>query len=102
MSEYLVEFYLSRWAANEASPSPTDVAGAADQLTREGRQVRLVQALFVPEDETCFYLFEANSSEAVLEAVHRCGLRFERLVEAESGWSSLPRPSLSIQSKETK
>ena len=75
-------------------PRPEDVSRAADQLTREGQQVRLLQSLFVPQDETCFLLFEAQSKDAVAEAARRCGLRFERLVEAVSNWSLTPKVDL--------
>lgn len=74
--------YLSRSNALVARPRAADVSRAADELSREGRQVRLVQTVFVPEEETCLYLFEAQSSDVVTEAARRCGLRFERLLEA--------------------
>lgn len=99
MSGYLVEVYQSRSPANAASPSPADVAHAADQLTHEGKPVRLLQSLFVPEDETCFFLFDAQSSEAVVEAASRSGLRFERLVRAEDAWTSNSRPAISAKEK---
>jgi hypothetical protein len=38
--------------------------------------------VFVPEDETCFYLYEAGSEEVVREAASRADLRIERIVEA--------------------
>lgn len=85
MSEFLVEVYLSKSMAAMATPRAEDVSRAADQLSREGTQVELLQLVFVPEEETCFYLFRAQSSHAVEEAGRRCGLRFERLVEAVSG-----------------
>ncbi|HMC39004.1 MAG TPA: hypothetical protein VKI19_05025 [Acidimicrobiales bacterium] len=89
MSEYLVEVYLSRSAAHGGAPSAHRVAGAADQLSREGRPVRLLQAVFVPDDETCFYLFEAQSDETVIEAARRSGLLYERLVQAVTAPVSL-------------
>jgi hypothetical protein len=94
VSEFLVEVYLSLAAAAGSMPRPEDVSRAADQLTREGQQVRLLQSLFVPQDETCFLLFEAQSKDAVAEAARRCGLRFERLVEAVSNWTPTPKVDL--------
>jgi hypothetical protein len=93
VSEFLVEVYLSP-AAAESMPRPEDVSRAADQLTREGQRVQLLQSVFVPEDETCFFLFEAQSRDAVAETTRRCGLRFERLVEAVSDWTPTPKVDL--------
>lgn len=97
MSEFLVEVYLSRVAAGVVTPFAEDVARAADQLTEEGIPVRLLRSVFVPEDETCFYLFQAESSDAVVEAARRCGLRFERLLEATLDWS--PSSAVNLESE---
>jgi hypothetical protein len=86
VSEFLVEVYCSKAAAGYSLPRPEEISRAADQLTREGRQVELERCVLVPDDETCFYLFEAQSTDAVAELARRCGLRFERLVEAVSDW----------------
>jgi hypothetical protein len=60
---------------------------ASEQLTREGTAVRFVRSVFVPEDETCFYLYEAPSTDAVREAARRaslaCGPITETLTEPE-------------------
>lgn len=40
----------------------------------EGVPVRFLRSIFVPEDETCFCLFQAPSSEEVREAAHRAAL----------------------------
>jgi hypothetical protein len=86
--EFLVEVYLSRASANEAVPGPEDVSRGAGQLTREGKPVRLAHSIFVPEEEVCFYLFEAASVEAVREAATRAGLRFERVQEVILDWTT--------------
>lgn len=59
-----------------------DVSAAAEELTSEGTHVRLVRSILVPEDETCFYLFQAQTGDAVRQVATRAGLRFERVVEA--------------------
>lgn len=87
MSEYLVESYLSPHSRDAAGPLPAEIAAAADELTREGQPVRLVQTVLIPADETCLYLFEAASSMAVVQAAKRSGLRFERVLDATSGWT---------------
>jgi hypothetical protein len=82
MAEYLVELYVSREDAALVEHSVEQAQSAAAQLTEEGTPVRYVQAIFVPEDETCFLLYEAESAEAVREAARRAGLPSERVTQA--------------------
>jgi hypothetical protein len=64
MSEFLVEAYVSQ-GSTDRSPSDAEVSLAAEALTREGTAVRLLHVILVPEEETCFYLYEAQSIDAV-------------------------------------
>jgi hypothetical protein len=82
MVEFLVERYVSRTDFNALSGGAERARQAAEQLSREGTPVRLVRSIFVPEDETCFDLFEAESSDAVLEATRRADLRVDRIATA--------------------
>jgi hypothetical protein len=88
VSEFLVEAYVSRSEAARALPEPDDVSRAADELSREGNSVRLLRSIFVPEDETCFYLFLAQSIDAVRKAAKRAGLQFEHVAEVAADWSA--------------
>jgi hypothetical protein len=92
MSEYLVEAYLPAHAGGDGGPGPAEIAAAADELTRQGQPVRLLRSVLVPAEETCFYLFEAGSSRAVVQAATRSGLRFERVLDARSDWSTATGP----------
>ena len=87
--EFLVEAYVSR-VAEPFGPGAEDLALVADELTREGTHVRFLRSIFVPEDETCFYLYQANSVEGVREAAARAGLQIERVTEAVSVGAALP------------
>ena len=82
MAEFLVETYASRNAGAEVEQGAERARAAAAQLTLEGKPVRFLRSIFVPEDETCFYLFEAASLEAVREAAQRAALSFDRIAEA--------------------
>jgi hypothetical protein len=84
MSEYLVEVYHPRSTASAPQPSPEEVRNAAETLSRRGREVHLLRVILVPDDETCFYLFKADSADHVQEAAARAGLKLERLVAAVS------------------
>jgi len=82
MAEFLVELYVSRTDADAVERGAARARLAAEALTREGTPVRYLRSIFVPEDETCFYLYEAVSSDAVLESGRRAALTFERIAEA--------------------
>jgi hypothetical protein len=82
VTEYLVEVYVARADGTAVDLGAERAQRAAEELTREGTPARFLRAIFVPEDETCFYLYEAASAEAVREAAERAVLRFERIAEA--------------------
>ena len=74
MPSYFVEIY---------APGESDVADlAARARTAAGDEVRYIRSVFVPEDETCFHLFEGPSAEAVKELSERARLEAARVVEA--------------------
>ena len=81
MPNYLVESYAPR------SGAPLDeaiarVRLAAKQIAAAGAELHHVRSTFVPEDEICFHVFEAESAAVVDEVGRRAGLPFERVVEA--------------------
>ena len=82
MPSYLVETYLARGDATGRVACEQRARSAAEALTREGTRVHFDQTIHVPEDEICFFVFDAPSSlEAVLLA-ERAGLDPFRVVEA--------------------
>jgi hypothetical protein len=82
VAEYLIETYVSRAGAEMVAACAERARRAAEQLMWQGTPVRCLGTVFVPEDETCFYLYEAAGEEVVREAAHRADLRVERIVEA--------------------
>jgi Protein of unknown function (DUF4242) len=82
MAEFLVELYVARSDAAGAGRAATDVRTAAAELTGEGTSVRCLHSIFVPEDETCFVLCEADSAAAVHEAGRRAAVSLQRITEA--------------------
>ena len=84
MPSYLVETYLARGASGERAARERRASSAAEERTLEGARVSFGGSIHVPEDEICFFTFEAGSgSEAALVA-HRAGLEPLRVVEAVS------------------
>jgi hypothetical protein len=84
MAEFLGELYVSRESGEAVEQGEDRVREAASQLTREGEHIRFLRTIFVPEDETCFYLFEAGSAVAVREVGARAALPFDRVCRS---WS---------------
>lgn len=82
MAEFLVEFYISREEGAGVGSRSEIARLAAEELTREGTPVRYVHSIYVPEEETCFFLYQAVSADAVREAAQRAALPFERITEA--------------------
>lgn len=54
---------------------------AAQELRAEGTPVRFLRTVHVPEDDSCFLLFEAPSVEVVNEAVRRATAAVERVTK---------------------
>jgi hypothetical protein len=68
MPEYLLEFYAPRGDARAAGAESESARLAAEELMRRGTAIRYRRSIFVPDEETCFLLFEAESADAVRDA----------------------------------
>jgi hypothetical protein len=79
---YLVEAYVPRLQLQEAQAAGRRARAAAEQLSREGAAVRHVRTTFLPDDETCFHIFEAGSEEIVRKVCRQAGLGSPRIVPA--------------------
>jgi hypothetical protein len=77
---YLVETYLARGQAVREQRAQS----AAEELTQESTRVRFDRSIHVPEDEICFYVFDAPSGRDAAVAAQRAGLDPLRVVEAVS------------------
>lgn len=88
MPEFLVELYVAHDDHQTAQQHAHRAERATVDMTREGRTLRCVRSIFVPQDETCFLLYEAPSVADVEEAVRRAGLRHEHISSASSSSSS--------------
>jgi hypothetical protein len=81
---YLVETFLPRGAAGERTARERRARSAAEELTRKGTSVRFDRAIHVPEDEICFFVFHAPSSENAALAARLAEVGPLRVVEAVS------------------
>jgi hypothetical protein len=81
---YLVETYLARSDAGGRQAHEGRARSAAEELTREGTRVGFERSIHVPEDETCFFVFDAPSGREAALVAQRAGLEPFRIVEAIS------------------
>lgn len=92
MPNFVVERY-------RPSSDPDGLSAVADRLTAGARQVsadgvsvRYVDTIFLPGDETCLHLFEADSEADVRAVARQAGIDIDRIVPAEqiepsrAGW----------------
>ena len=92
MPNFVVERY-------RPSSDPDSLSTVADRLTAGARQVslggvsvRYLDTIFLPGDETCLHLFEADSEADVRAVARQAGIDIDRIVPAEqiepsrAGW----------------
>jgi len=81
---YLVETYLTRGQVGERAARERRARFAAEELTQEKARVRFERSIHVPEDEICFFVFDAPSARDAVLVAQRAGLNAFRVVEAIS------------------
>jgi hypothetical protein len=84
MPSYLIESYLPRSRSGELAAVAERLRRATDSLTAEGAPVRHLRSTFIPGDELCLHLFEAESAAAAGEASRRAAIEPARAVQAVS------------------
>ena len=80
MPSYLVETFLARAQAEERTTREERARAAAEMST--GTRVHFDGAINVPEDEICFFVFDAPSRAEALLVARRAALDPIRVVEA--------------------
>jgi len=81
---YLVETFLARGQAGERTVRERRARSAAKELTQGTTRVRFECSIHIPEDEICFFVFEAPSGRDAALAAQRAALDAIRVVEAVS------------------
>ena len=80
MSEFVVETYAPPQTTSMLAASVEELALAAERVSEA--EVLLLGAVFLPADETCFYLYQAASVGTVRAAAAHGRLHLERITEA--------------------
>ena len=73
---------MPRGRGGEHAATAERARQAALTLAAEGQRIRFLRSTFLPTDELCFLVFEADSPGVVSEATERAAIEFERIVEA--------------------
>ena len=88
MPTFIAETFVPQTRADE-------VEAATERLSRldrpadgpsAGPTVRYVRSTFVPGDEVCFHIFEADSADDVVRVASDLGVRLDRVAEAREGF----------------
>lgn len=77
----MVECYLPRTRSTEMEEMASRLSTRHHGSRHAPQVARYLRSTYVPEDELCFHLFEAESVDAVREASLRVSLAFDRIVE---------------------
>jgi hypothetical protein len=85
VKQFLVEVFVPRSMAGEVAAAEQRVLAATRRLSKKHPDLRYVRAIYVPDDENCFYVFEASAAELVAQASAAAGLRDGRIVETFDG-----------------
>jgi hypothetical protein len=81
---FLVETFLSRSATRERTAREGRARSAAQELARAGMRIRFERSIYVPEDELCFFVFDAASGREAALVAEQAALEPIRVVEAVS------------------
>jgi hypothetical protein len=81
---YLVETYLARGQSGERIVRERRARSAADALTQGEHRVSFDRSIHVPEDEICFFVFDAPTGREAALAAEHAGLEPLRVVRAIS------------------
>ena len=71
LSRFLLELNPDKGGFEDIQALSARSRAACEEMTVESNPIRLLRSLFLPEDGSCFLLFEAVSAAAVVEAAQR-------------------------------
>jgi uncharacterized protein DUF4242 len=94
VEQYLVELYLPRRDEAALADAAMRARIASEQVTSEGKHVRYLRTIFVPQDEICFHLYEAQAADVVGEAIRRAQIPYDRIVRAVSVDRTASHPTM--------
>lgn len=79
LTRYLVELRTPEAGWNDLDELAERARAASESMRSNGVCVRFLRSVYVPEDETCFFLFEAERALDVAETARSASLSFSRV-----------------------
>jgi hypothetical protein len=80
-SRYLVELATPASGWQDLQRLTSRARAEAEEMSRKGAAIRFLRSIFVPEDQSCYFLYEGDSIETVGEAGRRAQLHVVRIAE---------------------
>ena len=74
LAHYLVEVEQPRTGWAQLQGLTARARAAAAEMRGDGAAVRFLRSIFVPEDDSCFFLYEADSRDLVCRAAAAAGV----------------------------
>jgi hypothetical protein len=81
-STFMVERYLSPFAAMGLVASAARVADACARTGRDGDQVRYLHSIFLPAEDLCFCVFQGPSAAAIRAVNDAATFAVDRITDA--------------------
>ncbi len=82
MSVFMVERELKGIAMDDLAAAQKAAIGKAEEMRRDGTDIRYLRTTYAPQDGRCMCLFEAPSSADVKQLNDEAGLPYSRVVPA--------------------
>lgn len=82
MPVYVADRNLPGITMDELAGAQRAAIDTSQRFTEEGRPVRYIRSMYVPGDDRCMCLFEAEDAEAVKAVNDAAGIPYTRVVEA--------------------
>jgi hypothetical protein len=88
---FLVEVFAPSLGVGDLAAAEERARAAATRVSGRNAAVRYLRATYVPEDETCFHVFEAPSAELVAQASALAGRRAARETKEDTMGTTFKR-----------
>jgi hypothetical protein len=82
MAAYMVERELPGITMEQLAAAQQAAMRTGEEMSGAGTPVRYIRTTFVPGEDRCMCLFEADSPEPVEELNDRAGIPYTRVVQA--------------------